>query len=451
MNLLKIRTNVVLIVVFLYLLFDHGFQLVRIPPGAGFGVPIGEFVILFFIVTSFADIKHFSSFASVAPITIFLIWFAQGITQIFLGLFENGFWAMRDATFVIESFFVWIGFVVSSGKYFFLRLRSWLNAFLTIAIVYSLGYPFREYLEGLSPRIVSANGKSVPIFFNFVSTPILIQLAALRNTLTKSNRFNILSLAITGGLLVYALAFWQSRTIYLQIIVLGIILAFFKRDVFSRLTFTLIIGFFLLLFALAMGIEIEGRIGQKISLEFFVEHFEAIWGKSSERTVDAANGFGWRLELWSGIWNQLNENTRNLFFGLGFGEPLIDFLGPEGEVVRIPHNTIMTILGRMGLIGLTSFVVIHIALIRSWFLAYRYCKTRRLYKESALLLILLSLFSLIGVYGIGESSVEMPYLAIPYYFFWGIVLRMRYNIKLHRQGNRFKQVIRRDRKTHSRV
>jgi hypothetical protein len=47
----RLRNNVVLVTVLLYLLFNWGFMQLRIPPVAGGGLPVGEIVLLLSLMT----------------------------------------------------------------------------------------------------------------------------------------------------------------------------------------------------------------------------------------------------------------------------------------------------------------------------------------------------------------------------------------------------------------
>lgn len=429
-----IKNFTILFVIFNYLLFDYGFQLIRIP---GSGIPSGELVIILFTFLLIKDIKYFPSFYKNSPALLLCTWFSVGIIQAIHGTIKYDIWALRDATFVVESFFIWIGFVVAANRYLLSKLMLFIKILFITTLIYSLGYPIREYLQSISPMTISANGKITPIMFNYIVTPNMILLGIFQEIIKK--HMNIVKSIFIGMLLMYIAAFWQGRTIYLQIIALLLIIILLKRKVFKRIYLIGLVGFFCLLFISISGIELEGRLGEKISLNFLFDHFQAIWGKATEQTEDSAYGINWRYEMWIQIIRSLLEYPSTFLFGLGFGQPLVSFLGPEGEIVRIPHNTIMTILGRMGVFGLLLFLAIHIFLIKIWLRTYKfYKKINRVY-ERDLLLVLLWFFILVIIYGIGEGSVELPYLAIPYYFFWGVVIRMSANMRKaktrYSQGN----------------
>lgn len=90
----------------------------------------------------------------------------------------------------------------------------------------------------------------------------------------------------------------------------------------------------------------------------------------------AAGNNQWRLSWWR---NVLNETMANgPFFGLGFGHDLAtefvrDYYGNRhgGFETRSPHSIWVTVFGRMGLIGLASFIVVAFLIVRNAFAAAR--------------------------------------------------------------------------------
>ena len=179
-----------------------------------------------------------------------------------------------------------------------------------------------------------------------------------------------------------------------------------------------------MLFIIAeLDLEIEGRLGQRVSAIFIKNHFLALFGVESEGVVSAAKGVTQRIEWWSDLLNFWSEQVGSILFGLGYGLPLIDFKIQNNVVVREPHNSYISILTRLGVIGAVVWVWIHILLINVWRKAFYLCKENRWRLGENRLLFLMVYFILIWVLAIGEDAFEKPFNAIPYYFFWGIVLR----------------------------
>ena len=120
----------------------------------------------------------------------------------------------------------------------------------------------------------------------------------------------------------------------------------------------------------------------------------------------------------------------------GYGFPLIDFLGSENQIVREPHNSYLSILGRIGLAGVILFTWGHILLVRAWFRAFTLCRRVGYRLGWDRLLLFMVYFVLVWINTVGEVTLEKPIIAIPYYFFWGIVVHYGQHLKRQLAGTR---------------
>ncbi len=414
---MSIRNGIVLLVLGLYLVLNWGFMLVR-----GFGVPVGEILLLFFFLTFITDIKWMPHFSRSIFLLPFLLWWALGIGRALAAVPEFGLWALRDATHVIESLFLWVGFVFAANPRVIDRFFVWLRRILAIGCVYAFTFPFRDVLREISPTIQAAAGYTTTIFFHYSSTYILLVMQAAYRVIMRTSGSGIGSLLAAGFLVVYAMAIFQARTVYLQVIALLILFAWQRRAAFAKMGMALVVAGLAFLILTVSGVEIIGRLGQPASADFLFRHFAAIWGTESEGVVGAARGVGQRIGWAAIIWRQVTDNVGNFFFGLGYGLPLIDFVGRDSQIVREPHNSYISILGRMGLFGIIVFTWGHLLLVRAWFRAFSLCRRAGYRLGQDRLLLFMVYFVLVWINTLGEDALEKPFIAIPYYFFWGIVL-----------------------------
>lgn len=413
----------------LYMLLNHGFMQLRIPPVGGAGIPIGEMV-LFLSLISINYAKLLPKLFSLVFIYPFLVWWGLGIGRAFIGFLEYGMWALRDATHVLESLFLLVGFAFAADPKMIDRFFRWLPKILAATVVYSALFPFIDVLQSFSPTIISANGVVTPIFFNYVGSPnYAIMAAAYVFIFQKEIRVNIIRnqpIATAAVLWGGCAALFQSRTIYLQIIATMILFGFYRRKLLSQsvLVIVLLLGIVALL--PVIGLQIKGRLGE-VSINFLINHFLAIGGVMSETAGDnvkgAAEGVMQRTDWWMSIYHRLTSDIWNLLFGLGYGIPLTDFRYYGGVIVREPHNSYISILARIGLLGGIAWVWLQGQMLRIWHSGYQMCDRIGWRQGQNQLLILMVHFVLIWVYSIGEDAMEKPFFTIPYYFFWGIALR----------------------------
>ena len=422
----RIRYDVLLGVVGLYLILNHGFMQLRIPPTTGGGVPVGELTLLIAFLT-FNHLVVLSRLHATVYLAPFILWWGFGLGRAMLAVPEYGMWALRDASHVIDSLFLVIGFAIMSRPEYLDRFFAWIPKLLLVGCAYALLFPFRETLEGYSPTIRSGAGYDTPIFFKFGSSFVVLPLAAAWLTLFRER--SKWTVAIEIALVGYAVILLQARTTYLQLVALAAFFIWFRPRVFGKSVLGLVVVIFALLALPVLGIEIEGRLGQKASLEFLINHLLSIGGVEGEGVVGSAQGVSLRFGWWASIFDRLLSGFDKFIIGLGFGFPLTDFITPNQVVAREPHNSYISVVARMGLIGAVAFVWMHIVLLRSWYRAYRVSVQYRWRDGQNRLLFLMVFFILIWVFALAEDALERPYFAIPHYFFWGIALRMAWFLK----------------------
>jgi hypothetical protein len=429
LSLVQIRNTALLLVVALYLVLNHGFMQLRIPPIAGGGIPVGELLLLFALATIHYGnlLTKLSSLFFLLP---FLTWWFLGISRAIAGVPEYGMWALRDAAHVIESLFLLVGFAFAARPMVLERFFRWLPIILIIMCVYAIGYPISGTLQEWSLKLVAGAGYETPLLFSYTNTAGMLLWAAAYLVIFDSKR------GLRGGwfvavfLVAYAVFLFQSRTVYLQLVSMFILFLIYRRELIGKgvLGVFVLSGFLLLI--PVVGFQVEGRLGQAVSIDFLINHFLSIGGIESAGVEGPAAGVSQRLGWWLDLYNRWTSGTGSFLFGLGYGFPLIDFVIGHGVAVREPHNSYISILARIGLLGAVAWVWMHVLMLRVWRRAYKVCKRMRWREGENRLLILMVFFVLMWVFAIGEDAFEKPFVAIPYYFFWGIVLRFAYQLKV---------------------
>jgi hypothetical protein len=421
---IHIRNVLILIVVSFYLILNYGFMQLRIPPIEGGGIPIGELTLLISLATTnvFIVLLRFSKVIVLAP---FIVWWILGFFHAYLGILNHGMWALRDATHLIESLFLLIGFTFAGRPEAIETFFRWLPKILVVGSIYAIGYPFSELLKSISPKILTGSGQFVPIFFNYTNTSVvlLVSVSYVMLFTSWSNIFTIRYFITAAFLLGFTAFLFQARTIYLQVLALLLFFSFFCYRVNRRFIYIIVATLILLFIIAELDLKIEGRLGQKISLTFLKNHFLAIFGVEAEGVVASARGITQRIEWWRNLMENWSKKVGTILFGMGYGLPLIDFKMNYGVIVREPHNSYISIIARLGLIGAIAWAWMHILLIKIWHQTYKRLVDIGWQEGQNRILILMVFFILIWIFAIGEDAFEKPFNAIPYYFFWGIVLR----------------------------
>ena len=419
-----LRNNTLLIVVFLYLLFNWGFQQVRIPPVAGGGLPVGE-IVLFMTLATINYTRTLGLMASTVYLLPFVIWWFFGVGRALVDFSVHGAWALRDAAHVMESMFLLAGFVFASDPRYTDKFFKWLPRVLVIGVIYAGFYPMRDVLWSISPTIMAGNGLVVPVLGSMSNTAFVVILAAFYLLLFHGGRFlaNLTAVLLIG----YVIVLFQARTNYLVLIAAFAFVAYHRRSSLGNLGLLALIGVTLMALVTVFGVQIQGRLGETFSADFLWEHFLAIFGYGSttyEGVEAAAEGVDQRIGWWLRILGQLTDSAYTLLLGMGYGVPLTSFSGHEGVIVREPHNSYVTVFARTGIVGGIAWLWMMSLLFFRWVRSFNLAKSLGWREGENRLLILMTFFIACWVLALGEDGFEKPYNIIPFYFFWGIVLRM---------------------------
>lgn len=440
----EIKLRVLLVLLGGYLLFNYPFMLLRIPP-SGFGVPLGELFLVFALMTTDVPLVVTKLGKTIYLLPI-LIWWVFGLARVTVDFLSHGIWAFRDATQVIQSIYVIVAFSLVGRPANLARLMRWLPVVLTLACIYGLSYSLKLQIASLSPKLTGADGESVPLLGSYATTPIVMLWTAFYCLITpKSNElFSRIRIPVAGFLISFTIIVMQTRTTYLELVGLSLLLLLFRPRAFAELVMALLILILAVAMLTAFDWHINGRLTDNFSFSFLIEHVEATIGIGANRATAvgaAAKGVGLRITWWKNIYDRLTADTATLLTGLGYGIPLTNFRDTFGDLVREPHNSYISVVARLGLLGMIAWIAVQIGFVRAWFHAYRGCQRVHWHQSETLLLMILAFAALVLIDAVGEDALEKSYEAIPYYCLWGVALRIAYAMQPHPTTKTFRTVV----------
>ncbi len=413
-----------------YLLFNYPFMQLRIPP-VGFGIPLGELLIALVLLST--DLPRVLSRMNATVFLFpFLIWWSWGLGRFVFDVTSQGFWALRDSTQLIESLFLIVGFTLAGQPRTIERLARWLRSIIIISCLYGLLIVFEAEIVAMSPILPGASDQAIPIFAAFATTGTMLLWGASYCLIQpqQSRAMQIRYSLAAGFLVAFALVVLQARTTYLQLLALAGLMLVCRPRALSQLAVGIPLLFVLLIVITAFDLRISGRLTSEISLSFFWDHILSSFGVGTGDLAGAAQGVDMRLGWWNRLYDQLTSDEVTLLTGLGYGIPLTDFSDTLGVTTREPHNSVISVTARLGLIGIFAWMWMQVELFRAGFRAYRDCRhTGR--NDAANLILLVLAFAVITLSScFGEDTMEKPYYTIPYYAFWGVALRIAYQLRV---------------------
>jgi len=411
---LELWQAIVLITLFGYLLLNYGFENLTIHIG---GIPLILSYAAMFTALGLAVFSHWGimqrALKEPAMLCILAL-LALAFVHLLVDLPSYGLWAIRDASMCLDGLFFLLGMLWATRKNCTGVLTKWLMVLFVVNLVYSFTMPWGEQLWSWSPQ--SGVFLHVPILGNYRNCALLLMTGALfviyqsELAVTRSRRWILLGLAVAQLL---GMAVTQARTTYIGLAGMFVVLVVIRENKnWTKLLvmFSLMLG--ALLWVTVAGIEIPGRIG-KVDIAFLTQHLRSISGEAGTpgSTVES------RVEFADEALDKLRTSP---LLGVGFGEPLLSYVDDEtGVVVRMPHNSSLSFLARMGIIGFSVFVAFHLCLTKGFLSAIwrrRYCD-RHLW---LLVLWLLSFYVQFMISSFAEGPFEFPSAAIPFYFFMGL-------------------------------
>jgi O-antigen ligase len=162
------------------------------------------------------------------------------------------------------------------------------------------------------------------------------------------------------------------------------------------------------------GLEISGRVG-KVSLQFFADHLRSLSGAEDAPGSDPQTRVSMGREA-------LQHFYAHPVIGEGFGQPVTDEMDYDtGLITRTPHNTSITYLARLGVVGFSLWMAFHFCLWKRFYYAYRQRRSadKQLYTFVLWFFLYYVLFMMTSLV---ESPFEYPASAIPFYFLIGFAL-----------------------------
>jgi len=399
-----------------YMLLNYGFENVTIHVG-----PI-PFIVSYGLMYASLALALYAcrgwilKAASEPAMLWFLALLLVAILHLLMDVPANGLWALRDCTMILDGIFLVLGYFWSMKANSVTVLVKWLMLIAVINMLYSFTFPWSANVLAWSPK--SGVFMEVPILGQYHTSDIYLLQGAvlclgLGAFMFKRRRW--VMLLLVGGQLL-GLAVIQARASYVALAAFIVILTLMgetrKSGILVGMLFSALVV--LVLVTSVGGLELSGRVGP-INIGFLADHLRSITGARVTPASSVQSRFDWTGEA-------MNHFRSSPIVGVGFGQALINYVDDEtGAVVRFPHNSNITILARLGVIGFALWAMFHFCLIRRFI--YAYSQRKRSDKQVyELILWIFLLYITIMIAALVEAPFEFPSSAIPFYFFMGLGL-----------------------------
>jgi len=331
-----------------------------------------------------------------------------------------GFYSVRDSSMFFESVILILGVMWAQSPRSTEFLKLWLFYALLINLIYSYTFIWGDQIQYMSPKFGVFH--PVPLLGNYQQTSLWLLLGVIyflwiAPQVVRWPRWilTLLAAAQLGGL-----AILQARSMYVGIGVILLVLFLFG-ETRKLVGFASTIGWgagallALLLTVSALGIQLQGRMGP-VTFAFVEEQVETVFamGNANTRMSHEADRADWYGE----VWGRVTSSAANMAVGEGFGQALISFVNDEGIPVREPHNSSLTVLARLGFVGL-SIWLLFIGMIVARYV--RFLRIRSASPEAHVTVLWLFLcFLLYLLVASVQPTLEFSHGSMPFYFLVGL-------------------------------
>jgi O-antigen ligase len=400
-----------------YMLLTRGFENLTFHLG-GFPIIVGYVLIYASLgLAIFSRRQLVASALKEPPVLCMLALLVFAVLHLAVDFPAYGIWALRDSTMCLDGIFMILGMAWAMKSKNITFLARWMLGLYVLNMLYIYTMPWGDKIWSWSP--VSGVFLKVPILGDFSGAgDILVEGAmfCLCVGCYLISRPSWLMLLLAMGQFL-GVAITQGRRQYVGTVIVLIILALLgegKR--FAKLLVLIPAAVLVIFLATSLGgLKIAGRIGE-VNLDFFQAHLRSV--ETSEGTPGSSveSRFSMADEAF-------HHFLAHPVVGEGFGRPLLTEIDEtNGAVTRIPHNSSLTYLARLGLIGFALWITFHFLLIKRFISVLRHRSSSDDKVVSAFVLWLFLFYVLFVNVSLVEGPFEFPSGAVPFYFFMGFAL-----------------------------
>lgn len=413
-----------------YMLLNYGFENITIHLGP-IPVIISYALMYICLILGFYHQRRSIAIAFKEPTSIcFLVFLGFTLIHLVFDIPSKGLWAIRDATMVLDGFFLFLGLFWAMEPESLDILTKWLLGIFVLNMFYCFTFPWSDAIHDWSPS--SGVFLEVPILGQYHTTDIYLLLGAIfclgaGARFLHNRRWLILPLVV---LQLLGLAVTQARASYVALVACILVLILLGESKKSLVLISTVSGALIILILLTgvAGLQLSGRIGP-INIDFLEDHVRSITGEK----VTPASSVDSRIEFAEEAMQHFHSSP---VFGVGFGQPIVSYIDAEtGATVRIPHDSNLTVMVRLGLVGLVIWLAFNLSLIRQIIHALRR-RSRYDTQVYAWIQWVLLFYVTFMIAALVEGPLETPSSAIPFYFFMGLGLGLiRYQSREGQEGS----------------
>ncbi len=348
-----------------YLLLDRTFAWLHIP---GTPIFVGEIVLVFGLYV-IIQTPHLGRLIRVSrPIQFLLLFMLWGFASAFDGLSD---WGLVD-TLRDSALWYYGGFALVGSVLLLYKPELWDEMadratramplfFIFMVVRFSLSnIDVGLFVPDSSVKITAHKTSNVGVN---VAIALVFLIIVIGPSASDRIRKRTTTFTLIGLLLIVAVG-TQNRGGFIAAFIVLTAVFFMSRHARPAMLGVLAVGVLVAILAAALDVRVS-LARRELSVEQILENVQSV---TEETTTGSRfdNTTQWRLSFWTIVLDEISENDRYIA-GFGFGDNLalrFGFENPDESVpLRNPHNSHLSVLARMGFVGLALWI----GLFWSWY------------------------------------------------------------------------------------
>jgi hypothetical protein len=346
------------------LLLSYGFNNIPVP---ALRIPIVEPLALVLLAATHRDWIPFTRTRAGRPITAGLVVVSTvGLMRLPFDVPEHGVLAFRDLLWVIDLWALFLG-IALVGRIGAERTTRMLEVLFAVATLWYLAYPLRETVASFGPSF--GVQRAVPLLdFTLINRAGVLSLFWFL-LVPRKPRWLLASLALA------TLMIGQSRGSYLAIGFSVIVLVLLRSLGTSRVRNAVGRRLLILVPVAIAGVAVlsllplsSGRLGS-VGPEMVVAQLATLAGEDGP----GSGTFNERQVWWQEVWGDTVASPAAIAVGRGFGTDLLPNRALAQNIeLRTPHNDLLELFARGGILLVSGFLVIIVSVGRPIVRSFRY-------------------------------------------------------------------------------
>lgn len=354
-----------------------------------------------------------SKFPVIKPI---LFWSILFVPFVLWGITKYGMWALRDASQLIEVWWIPLSIVA-----FYQIKENDLKKYLNLFVILAIGKIIIQFIGLAGLFIIRGLHRDLDLFESSSTGMVFIANILFWGYVTGIHKH-----LIVIPIYVLGIVLGQSRSGIFSIILMSLVYLFITK---VKLNLILKMSSFIFILVLAYSLLINipqlSEHAKFKKLLTFEEYYELMLSTTGESDTfeGSAAGVEQRKSWENEIFKKANESISVLFTGQGFGMELTDLIGEEGNPVREPHNSYLSVFARSGIFGLIIWLAFHLSLNYK-IIGFLYRNSELIKQNFKVKYLFVCYLSLINMYVIAltQPGFENPYWAVPAFIVIGGII-----------------------------